>query len=95
MTRWINKFANHLKSSSNSDTTRYVKFRGKHLFIETIEKVWCSRLCGINVIRTSKGTNEHFNKHVYNRMRFYFITQLLSNHVIELMDDYAKKYTIL
>ena len=52
MPYWIKKCVNHLESSSNSDTTRNIKFRGKYLNLEIVEKVWRSRLYGINVIRT-------------------------------------------
>ena len=39
MSHWIKKCVNHLELLSNSDTTQNVKFRGKYLNLEIIEKV--------------------------------------------------------
>ena len=39
MSHWIEKCVNHLELLSNSDTTQNMKFRGKYLNLEMIEKV--------------------------------------------------------
>ena len=52
-----------------------------------IEKVWRESYLGANFLRESKLTEDHFNKNAHNRMRVHLAAQILSNTVLDMLDN--------
>jgi len=55
-----------------------------------IEKVWREQVGGINMICTTKLTDEYFNKNAHSRMRVHLSVQVLSLSVFEMLKSYCK-----
>ena len=90
MPHWVKKFVNAMENSSISKEKRNMIFRGREISLGMIESVWRESLEGVNIICTTKLTDEHFNKNAHSRMRVHLAVQVLSLSVHEMISNYCK-----
>lgn len=90
MSHWIKKFVNAMENSSlpENKSKRNMRYGGGEIKLSLIEEVWRDTLLDFNFIRTSKLTEEHFDKNAHSRMRVHFAVQVLSKSVIEMIEGY-------
>ena len=90
MPHWVKKFVNAMENSSIRKEKRNMTFRGEEVSLGMVEDVWRDGLEGMNMIRTSKLTDEHFNKNAHSRMRVHLAVQVLSLSVHEMITSYCR-----
>ena len=89
MPHWVKKFVNAMENSSLPKSKRNMEYRGSKINLGMIEKVWRGELGGINLLRQSKLTDEHFNKNAHSRMRVHLAVQVLSLSVLSMLQNYV------
>ena len=86
----VKKYVNAMENSSLRNEKRNMTFRGQEVSLGMVEEVWRDSLKGMNMIQTSKLTDEHFNKNAHNRMRVHLVVQVLSLSVHEMITRYCR-----
>ena len=77
-----------------------LEYKGGKINLGMIENVWRDSYLGVNYLRETKLTEDHFHKNAQSRMRVHLSAQILSNTVIDMLhknlnDNQIKQYSSL
>ena len=79
-----------MENSSYKKEKRDLTFKGKKINLSMIKNVWLKSIGGISLLRTSKLTDEHFQKNAHSRMRVHLAVQVISMSVLQMLRSYCK-----
>lgn len=90
MPHWVKKFVNAMENSSKENSKRDLTYRNCKINLGMIHHVWASHQSQINSLQVvRKLTEDHFVKNPHSRMRVYLATQVLSQNVLQMIEDYC------
>ena len=91
MPHLIKKFVNALKRSGLKKHKIALHFKRTKMSLKMLQQVWEKSPDGQGGanLRITKLSKEHFLKNAYSRMRVYLATQVMSESMNGLIDDYA------
>lgn len=87
MPHLVKKIVNALERSDSYKSNTYLKKDDKAMKLSMIENVWRDDLQGINHVRKTKLSDDHFNKNPFSRMRVHLAVQILSDSVFRMLDE--------
>ena len=87
----VKRMVNVLKSSSKENSKRNLEDNGDKLDLKMLRDVWECDSGKMGNLRTNMLTHDHFVKKSYLRMSVHLAVQVVSNSMVRLINDYAKK----
>ena len=90
MPHLVKKIANAFEFSGH-EPTRDLKYKGKSLLFDKLEKIWLCDNGRIGDLGTNILIHDHFHKNSYTRMRLHVAVQMLSQSMVQMIDVHADK----
>eukprot|EP00978_Attheya_sp_CCMP212_P047092 scaffold421221_cov91-Attheya_sp.AAC.2 len=93
MPHLIKKVVNALEKSDSMKSKRNLKFRGKSLSLNKLQKLFIASGGDdyFGSLRQHYFGVDHFDKDAHSRMRVHLAVQITSQHMIQLIDEYSEK----